>query len=54
MQEINFNTSWPFKLDETCFYAYWDNAFSKEECLSINPIEHDERLKEYINHFKEL
>lgn len=26
----------------------------KEECLSINPIEHDERLKEYINHFKEL
>ena len=26
----------------------------KEECLSINPIEHDEKLKEYINHFKEL
>ncbi|MDC1401498.1 hypothetical protein N8349_03570 [Gammaproteobacteria bacterium] len=23
----------------------------KEECLSINPIEHDERLKEYCNYF---
>lgn len=24
----------------------------KEECLSINPIEHDERLKEYSNYFR--
>lgn len=24
----------------------------KEECLSINPIEHDDKLKEYINYFK--
>ena len=24
----------------------------KEECLSINPIEHDERLKEYSNDFR--
>tara|TARA_R100001509_G_C4877167_1_gene218920 strand:+ start:1627 stop:2217 length:591 start_codon:yes stop_codon:yes gene_type:complete len=36
MKEINFNnSSWPFKLDEICLYAFWEKAFSKEECLNI-------------------
>jgi hypothetical protein len=29
------STSWPFKLDEVHPYAFWKNAFSKEECLKI-------------------
>ena len=29
------NSSWNFKVDEVNFYAYWNNAFSKEECQTI-------------------
>jgi PKHD-type hydroxylase len=29
------NSSWSFKLDEVNFYAFWKEAFSKEECTSI-------------------
>lgn len=36
MKETKFkNSSWPFKVDPTSLYAYWNNAFSKEECLNI-------------------
>jgi PKHD-type hydroxylase len=28
-------SSWPFKLDSVESYAFWKNAFSKEECLKI-------------------
>jgi len=29
------NSSWNFKLDQISFYAFWNNAFSKEECQAI-------------------
>lgn len=29
------NSSWNFESDEVNFYAYWNNAFSKEECQTI-------------------
>jgi PKHD-type hydroxylase len=29
------NSSWSFKLDQVNFYAFWNNAFSKEECQTI-------------------
>ena len=29
------NASWNFELDQVNFYAYWNNAFSKEECQTI-------------------
>ena len=29
------NAAWPFKLDSVENYAYWNNAFSKEECEKI-------------------
>jgi len=29
------NSSWNFELDQTNFYAFWNNAFSKEECQTI-------------------
>jgi hypothetical protein len=29
------NSSWNFELDQTSFYAFWNNAFSKEECQTI-------------------
>jgi PKHD-type hydroxylase len=36
MSEIKFeNSSWNFKLDKINFYAFWKNAFSKEECQTI-------------------
>ena len=35
-KEKNFeNTSWNFKLDKVNLYAYWENAFTKEECEKI-------------------
>jgi PKHD-type hydroxylase len=47
MKEIKFNnSSWPFKLDESCMYAYWNNAFSKEECLNIIDIAKNKGLIE--------
>jgi len=29
------NSSWNFELDNTNLYAFWKNAFSKEECQTI-------------------
>lgn len=29
------NSSWNFELDQINFYAFWNNAFSKEECQTI-------------------
>ena len=29
------NSSWNFKLDQVNLYAFWNNAFSKEECQTI-------------------
>jgi len=29
------NSSWNFELDKIEFYAFWNNAFSKEECQTI-------------------
>ena len=29
------NSSWNFKLDQVNLYAFWKNAFSKEECQTI-------------------
>jgi len=29
------NSSWNFELDQTNLYAFWNNAFSKEECQKI-------------------
>jgi PKHD-type hydroxylase len=29
------NASWSFKLDKVNFYAYWNDAFTKEECEKI-------------------
>ena len=36
LQEPKFeNSSWNFEIDETHFYASWNNAFSKLECETI-------------------
>jgi len=41
-KEKNFeNTSWNFKLDKVNLYAYWENAFTKEECEKIIKIAKD-------------
>ncbi len=32
------NTSWPFKIDQTHTYAFWEKAFSVEECEVIKNI----------------
>ena len=29
------NSSWNFEVDQTNLYAFWNNAFSKEECQKI-------------------
>ena len=29
------NSSWNFEIDKINFYAFWNNAFSKEECQTI-------------------
>jgi len=29
------NSSWNFEVDQVNFYAFWNNAFSKEECQTI-------------------
>ena len=34
MKKFN-NTSWVFKLDKVCSYAYWEKAFTPEECKKI-------------------
>ena len=38
------NSSWNFELDQTNFYAFWGNAFSKEECQTITNIAKDKGL----------
>jgi PKHD-type hydroxylase len=36
IKELKFeNSSWNFELDQVNFYAFWNNAFSKEECQTI-------------------
>jgi hypothetical protein len=36
MSEVKFeNSSWNFELDQTNLFAFWNNAFSKEECQTI-------------------
>jgi PKHD-type hydroxylase len=36
IKELKFeNSSWAFELDKIEFYAFWNNAFSKEECQTI-------------------
>jgi len=32
---VSTSTSWPFELDPVHTYAYWDNAFTKDECKFI-------------------
>ena len=32
------SSSWNFELDQTNLYAFWNNAFSKEECQTITNI----------------
>jgi len=38
------NSSWNFELDQTNLYAFWNNAFSKEECRTIINIAKDKGL----------
>jgi PKHD-type hydroxylase len=38
------NSSWNFELDQVNFYAFWNNAFSKEECKTIINIAKDKGL----------
>jgi PKHD-type hydroxylase len=38
------NSSWNFELDKTNLYAFWNNAFSKEECQTIINIAKDKGL----------
>ena len=36
IEETNFkNSSWNFELDQVNFYAFWKDAFTKEECKKI-------------------
>jgi PKHD-type hydroxylase len=38
------NSSWSFELDKINLYAFWNNAFSKEECTTIVNIAKDKGL----------
>ena len=38
------NSSWNFELDQVNFYAFWNNAFSKEECQKIINLANDKGL----------
>ena len=40
------NSSWNFELDQVNLYAFWNNAFSKEECQTIINIAKDKGLIE--------
>jgi PKHD-type hydroxylase len=45
LQEPKFeNSSWNFELDQINLYAFWNNAFSKEECQTIINIAKDKGL----------
>jgi PKHD-type hydroxylase len=44
-KELKFeNSSWNFELDQVNFFAFWNNAFSKEECQKIINIAKDKGL----------
>jgi PKHD-type hydroxylase len=38
------NSSWNLEVDQVNFYAFWNNAFSKEECQTIINIAKDKGL----------
>jgi hypothetical protein len=38
------NSSWNFEIDQTNLFAFWNNAFSKEECQTIINIAKDKGL----------
>jgi PKHD-type hydroxylase len=38
------NSSWNFEIDQINLYAFWNNAFSKEECQTIINIAKDKGL----------
>ena len=38
------NSSWNFEIDKVHLYAFWNNAFSKEECQTIINIAKDKGL----------
>jgi PKHD-type hydroxylase len=40
----NINSSWNLELDQVNLYAFWNNAFSKEECEKIINIAKDKDL----------
>jgi len=40
----NVNSSWNLELDQVRLYAFWNNAFSKEECEKIINIAKDKDL----------
>jgi hypothetical protein len=40
------NPAWAFNLDPVHSWAYWDKAFSKEECEKIIEIGNDRTAKE--------
>jgi PKHD-type hydroxylase len=45
VKEVKFkNSSWNFQLDQVNLYAFWNNAFSKEECQTIINIAKDKGL----------
>jgi PKHD-type hydroxylase len=47
IKETKFeNPSWNFELDQINLYAFWNNAFSKEECQTIINIAKDKGLVE--------
>ena len=45
MKETNKYSSWSFELDRVYFYAFYKNAFSKEECKEIIKIGKNKNLK---------
>ena len=45
IKETKFeNSSWNFEIDQINLYAFWNNAFSKEECQTIINIAKDKGL----------
>jgi len=44
MKKQSENASWVFKVDKVNFYAYWNDAFTKEECEKIIQIAKEKGL----------
>jgi hypothetical protein len=45
IKELKFkNSSWNFEVDQVNLYAFWNKAFSKEECQTIISIAKDKGL----------